>query len=157
VPDPTLEILIETPYIELASFELNPSLPESKAAPEPEHMPVEIVPPPVYAPTMHVYSQGRITQLLAGANPEPQNPRAERMLANMRNDEGCTSHRTENTASGASCGGAIGLIMKATCGTSLLTAAGCAGLGAVALFCYNPPLLRDCFYPEAEPAPAPRL
>jgi hypothetical protein len=153
VPNPNLEISIETPYIELVSLESKPGPSESKAAPVAASMPVEILGPPVYAPIIHVHSQGRITQLLAAANPEPQDPQAERLRVNMQNDEGCTSHRTENTMNGASCGGAIGLIMKATCGTSLLTAAGCAGLWAMYLFCYNPPLLRDCLTPEAPLAP----
>jgi hypothetical protein len=148
VPHSDLEISTETPYIELADFELNPGAPESKAAPEPGDPPVEIVPPPVYASTIHVYSQGRITQLLADAHPEE--PRAP------QNDARCTSHNMENMLRGASGGGGIGLIMHAMCGTSLLTATGCAVLGAMSLFCCNPPLLSDYLYPDATPQTTPR-
>jgi hypothetical protein len=152
VPNLNPEIPIEAPYIELASFEPNVRQAE---IPAPAYVP-DMAAPFVQPPTIYIHSQGRITTLLADANREPLDPQAEPLRANMRNDEGCTSHRIENAMNGIGCGGGIGLIMKVMCGTNLVSAIGCAGLWATFFFCYNPPLLRDCLQSEAIPQPAPR-
>jgi hypothetical protein len=103
------------------------------------------LPPPMIAiaapeSVIHVYSNGHIRRLLTRAEREAAYTPAEIATAQAIQDEArCTTRRMNNTLRGGACGMGIGWFSMFTCGASISTVLGLAGLGAVFCGLLDPP------------------